>query len=63
MEHPSPSNVAISTISLFIPFRYKYKLREVWFAWHIIWLPSGKISPANVVEIKRKNTAEIKIGN
>ena len=30
---------------------------------HNLWLSSGKSSPVNTVEVKRKNRVEIKIGN
>ena len=30
---------------------------------HNLWLPSGKSSPVNTVEVKRKNRVEIKIRN
>ena len=64
MEHPSPTNITTSTISLFLPFRYKYRSQVglICLA-HNLWLLPGKISPVNTVEIKRRNTVEIKTGN
>ena len=76
MEHPNPSNITISTISLFLPFRYKYRSQEVWFVWHIIYgchqvkfLQSRQLG-LNVEtrlrlkqEIKTGKTVQIKIGN
>ena len=76
MEHPNPSNSTISTISLFLPFRYKYRSQEVWFVWHIIYgchqvkfLQSTRLR-LNVEtrlrlkqEIKTGKTVQIKTGN